>query len=356
MSARQIRGQATTELALGSLVFVTVLLFGIYFGEVPVMMLKVKEAANFAMTHATGSRTHMFNAERIVAATPYEPFDPTKVGVDTQKRYRDFDGMSDRSGGTFTQAMTSGTRLQVDCEADNRIWLAVARPAGLPSERGAAGQTAYNDTFAYLSNRYRNRGGVACVVSARATPFRLPTHFLDTGAGKMSEEKLKQRTMMSICGAGRPTGNVCRGELMVLTGDWSFDAPLGTRPNEDVESVQDDQRDNDPYAVFVEQLYEKNGNSQNEAGRKLLRVVAGVKSGEKEYLDESLFNMSFRGDRGGKDEVVVERVVVDPLPSKPLQYQTSGADMRSDYVGWNEKTGVAKGIPPCFLGLAGCER
>ncbi len=69
MRLRPARGQATTELALSALVFVVVLLFGIYFGEVPVMMLKVKEAANFSVTHATGSRTHLFNGLNIASAT-----------------------------------------------------------------------------------------------------------------------------------------------------------------------------------------------------------------------------------------------------------------------------------------------
>ena len=355
MNKRNVRGQATTELALGSLVFVVVLLFGIYFGEVPVMMLKVKEAANFSVTRVTGERTHMFNTSNIAAATTFAPFDPAQVATDTFARYNDFDGMSDRvGGGTFTQAMTSADNLRVQCSADNRIQFKVDRS---PATRRtlAGGQASYDAAFDYLKARFRNRGGVSCEVSATATPFRVPTSFLDTGGGKMSEEQLKTRASFKICGAGRPTGNACNGELLVLTGDWAFDGPMASPSNGDAESVQDGPIVNDPYVLMVRRLYDLNGDSQGSAGRKLLRVVAGVQTNQPEYLDESIFNMSFGGDQGARDVVEVDRVLVDPASPRPLKYQTSGADMRSDYVQWNENTGRAVGVPTCFLGLSGCE-
>ena len=48
-------GQATVELALGLLVFVTVLLFGIHFAEVGWLSLKVQEAGAWAMWEAAGA-------------------------------------------------------------------------------------------------------------------------------------------------------------------------------------------------------------------------------------------------------------------------------------------------------------
>lgn len=347
---RPLRGQATTELALGSLVFVVVLLFGIYFGEMPVMMLKAKEAANFAVTRATGERTHTFSTSAIASGNTYRPFDPAKVGADTNARYRDLDGMSDRSGSTFSQVMTSAARFDADCRADNRISFAVDRVAPTRRTGRAGAQASYNATFNFLRNRYRDRGGVSCNISVETTPFRLPHSFVDQGAGKMSEERLSWRTI-PVCGAGQPRGGRCRGELLVLTGDWAFDAPLGNALNDDAESVQDAQVRNDPYVEMVSQLYTRNGEAQGGAGRKLLRVVAGVRAGDKEDLDENVFNMSFRGDRGARDTVDVDRVVVD---APRLKYQTSGADMRSSYVDWNEDTGRATGVPTCFLGLRGC--
>jgi hypothetical protein len=351
VSRRNVRGQATTELALGSLVFVVVLMFGIYFGEVPVMMLKVKEAANFSVTHATGSRTHMFNGANINSGSTYAPFDPAQSGTDTRARYRDFDGMSDRSGtGTFSQVMTSASRLRARCRSDSQLEFEVDRPGG--THRDAAGKAKYDAAFDFLSSRYKDRGGVKCEIAAEATPFRLPTSFVDTGSGKMAEETLNTRASLKICGAGRPTNNTCKGELIVLTGDWGFDGPMGSKVNGDAVSVQEDQVENDPYVRFVRELYERNGKSQGKAGRDLIEVVAGLRPSDREYLDESVFNMSFKGANvvaaGG---IKVERFKLD---DSILRYQTSGADMRSNYVGWGESSGFAPNVRTCFLGLSGC--
>lgn len=344
------RGQATTELALGSLVFVVVLLFGIYFGEMPVMMLKVKEAANFAVTKATGERTHRFTVASIGSGNTYTPFDPPQIGAATVARYRDLDGASDRPGGsTFSQVMTSASRFDADCRADGRVSFPLARAGG--TRRASPGaQGMYNATFNFLDDRYRDRGGVACNVSAETTPFRMPRSFVDQGVGKMSEERLTWNRI-PVCGAGRPTNGRCRNELLVLTGDWSLDGPTASAINGDVESVQEGMVRNDAYAEFVEQLYRRNGEAQGTAGRRLMRIVAGVTAGMPEDLDENAFNMAFRGDRGPRDRVDVDRFEVD---GTRLRYQTSGADMRSSYVGWSEATGRATGIPTCFLGLRGC--
>ncbi len=236
--------------------------------------------------------------------------------------------MSDRAGGaSFTQAMTRAENLSVECTADNRISFGVDRPGN--TKRAATGQAAYDATFNFLRNRYKNSGGVACSVSATATPFRMPASLVDTGPGALSQTQLRTRGAFTLCGAGRLSGNTCCGELLVLTGDWGFDGPMGSPINGDVKSFQDNEIVNDPCAGFVKRLYEENGDSQGSAGRKMLRVVAGVVSGQPEYLDESQFNMSFLGDRGTRDVVQVDRFVVD---EPQLRYQTSGADMRSNYV------------------------
>ena len=52
------RGQGTVEIALGSLLVVTVLMFGIHFGEVLFMSIKVQEAANSAQWDATSMKLH----------------------------------------------------------------------------------------------------------------------------------------------------------------------------------------------------------------------------------------------------------------------------------------------------------
>ncbi len=346
------RGQATTELALGALVFVVVLLFGIHFGEVPVLMLKVKEAANFSASHATGERTHLFSQAAILSGNTFKPFDPGKVGVDTRDRYADFDGMSDRVGAaTFSAAVTQASGFRSVCARDNAVGFALSRSGAAGTKRASAGgQAFYDDTFNFLDARYKDRGGMSCEVSARVTAFRIPGSFVDSGAGGFAKEAMPTAGTFSICGAGRPAGGVCKGKLTVLTGDWAFDGPLAgadSNLNGDVKSFQDKLIANPGYMEFVRQLYFKNGDSQGGAGKRLLERGAGLFPGPAEYLDESLFNMSFQGVVGGSALAKVPRFVVD---GPKLKYQTSGADLRSSYVGWTESGEVAAKIPTCFLG------
>ena len=38
-----------------------------------------------------------------------------------------------------------------------------------------------------------------------------------------------------------------------------------------------------------------------------------------------------------------------------LTYQTSGANLDSSYLGWRRRSGELTKMPPCYLGLRGCE-
>lgn len=346
------RGQATTELALGSLLFVAVLLFGIHFGEVPVLMLKMKEASNYAITHATGERTHLFSRSAILSGNTYAPFSPAAISADVKARYRDFDGMSDRtSGSSFTAAVTEASAFKVKCAQDPSLSFGLQRPKNT-IRTSANGKAFYDSTFNFLDGRYQDRGGISCDVSATVTALRIPSSFADNGSSGFFKEPLVAQGKFPICGAGRPKKGACKGQLTVLSGDWAFDGPLtgaNSRLNGDVESFEHGLVDNDGYLEFVRQLYTKNGDSQGNAGRKLLELGAGSFPGDPEYLDESKFNMSFKGVVGGAPVAVVPRVIVD---APKLRYQTSGADLRSDYVGWVEGVGQNTRVPTCFLGLA----
>ncbi|MFY0582594.1 hypothetical protein ACN28S_57375 [Cystobacter fuscus] len=91
------RGQALVETALGTMVFVTILVFGIYFAEVGALTLKVQEAANFALWEATGHVQHdpregEFQRRGAVA----------QAEAEANRRYRDFDGRSSQGGGAMT--------------------------------------------------------------------------------------------------------------------------------------------------------------------------------------------------------------------------------------------------------------
>ena len=109
------RGQAALEMALGSLVFITLLLFGIHFGEVGVLTLRVQQAATSALWDTTGMRMHNY-------ATPLDS-DPrffnaneirdSKARLPAQRAqalYKSFDVLSPGGAGTITQAVTRASK------------------------------------------------------------------------------------------------------------------------------------------------------------------------------------------------------------------------------------------------------
>ncbi|NPC81553.1 hypothetical protein HPC49_25425, partial [Pyxidicoccus fallax] len=115
MRSRAARGQSLVETALGLMVFVTILVFGIYFAEVGALSLKVQEAANFALWDATGRVLHdpaegQWGRRGAVADTEQE----------ATTRYRDFDGR-ERMGDTgmpIQQAIARAQPIQVRCDAE----------------------------------------------------------------------------------------------------------------------------------------------------------------------------------------------------------------------------------------------
>src|SRR5207249_4993558 len=56
--ARLVAGQAAAEAAIGMLVFVTVLMFGLHFAEVGYLTVKIQEAANGALWDTTAKKMH----------------------------------------------------------------------------------------------------------------------------------------------------------------------------------------------------------------------------------------------------------------------------------------------------------
>src|SRR5215217_127872 len=123
MRSRAARGQSLIETSLGLMVFITILMFGIYFAEVGALTLKVQEAANFAMWNATGRVMHDPEQQEWQRASAV-----TGALAEANGRYVDYDGRSrvDGSGGVPLQlAIARAQPIQVDCEAE--------LPAGVPT-------------------------------------------------------------------------------------------------------------------------------------------------------------------------------------------------------------------------------
>ena len=117
------RGQALAELVLALMVFVTVVVFGIYFAEVGYLSLRVQEAAVSPLWDATAFRVHSFEPQQDnIGDFTYFPAITPEVMSDAQVRYRDFDGRSGVDGNTsISHVFTRIGGLRVECSEDDRI-------------------------------------------------------------------------------------------------------------------------------------------------------------------------------------------------------------------------------------------
>lgn len=201
---RHQRGQATVELALGTLVFVVVLLIGIHLAEVGYLSLKVQEAQTFAVWEATGKRVQAHREDGTTDVLPWAAtLDSTSgVGPQAQRRYQDFNGLSsvDRSP-IISTALTRGTDMAVACAADPRLSFRPSRSA---------------------SPIYRDEGGTVCTASATLAAINVPTAFLQKEQGGFFRAEPFRRQPLQVCGMGLPVAGACRGGLAVLTNDWGF--------------------------------------------------------------------------------------------------------------------------------------
>jgi hypothetical protein len=337
------------ELALGALVFVTVLMFGVHFGELSVAMLKVKESAHFAAFDVAAHRTDDFDVSDIVSGQTFGPFNPTPVGSQAKARYADLDGMSDRSGTGWTQALTRIDSFDLSCRDDQTVNFKV-------NFIGGNWRPELTTALTWLRGRYKNEGGASCRAEAKVNAFRIPTGFAEGGNG-MFQAQHRELIQIPVCGAGFPRFGACTGELAVLTGDWAMD---GTQPDThgDVPATELSQVNNPPYKYFVEKIFEINGgneaNNTNTPTQTMMRIAAGVTPNDPEYEEETKFSMSYQGDLATAQPNVPPHVLQTPTTNRVV-YQTSGANMHSAYVGWDENTGAVSGVPRCHLGLYGCE-
>ena len=184
------RGQAVVELALGLLVFTTVLLFGIHFAEMGWMGAKLHEANAAAVWDSTAYRSYQFG----------QWYDASRVAVNRANanatRYQDWDGRASAVGSAPRLAMTLAEPLNTRC----------ARPVGL-----GYGLDPY-------APRFGEPGGIACSSSADLTPFRIPSSFVEGARSGFSAARHVSRGRYGLCGTGALTFGRC-GTLSVLLGD-----------------------------------------------------------------------------------------------------------------------------------------
>jgi hypothetical protein len=253
---RSRRGQAAVELCLGLLVFVTVLLFAVHFGEAGTLLLKVDEAATSALWDTTAAPMHELPGRFKPARTAI-----ASAGRNAQLRYADLDGRTSTSEGTrSTLALTRVENVQVRCVE-----------SAPPAARFA---------LKSLSAIYGGSpGGMQCSASADLEALRVPRDLAEGEDGFFAAVH-SERPSFSVCATGS-----CKGRYELLLDDWglagasaSQECPLGNCPNTQ-------------YQQSVHTLFDAYGGSQGRAGSALAMLIVG-----RTPFDEARFFMSFRGE------------------------------------------------------------
>jgi hypothetical protein len=194
----QPRGQAATELALGGIVMVTILLFGIHFAEMGFLGTKVHEAAASTMWDATAYRTHSLSNwyDTNVFAVP--------AAQAQSGRYADFDGRASHVAAAPTLATTKASPIGVQCFKSQ----AYAPPA--VSSLG-------------------DPGGITCTAQADVNVVNIGTNFANDSKGFFGEQQKMRTSPTTLCSSGRLGAGGCGTVSMLLGDDGLHD---GTDQNE----------------------------------------------------------------------------------------------------------------------------
>jgi hypothetical protein len=355
------------ELVLGGLVFVSLLIGGLYLTEASFLSLKVQEASVSALWNASGRRVHQFNSSQLNSPNAlYDPLEdtwagPLAAGPRTQARYEDFDGLA--VSGPPRRLFTQASPMVVTCEETRRGAgpdpLSFGVPRVTPYTNGP--RTVPPRVSSLLRRWYQDRGGVRCNASARISPFEMPENFMQREQGGFFQEPLHDGRALRLCGVGPSVGNRCRGGYAVLLGDWSLDGPQGHYLNHDVPRRRPGGY-NRSYEAMVERLFETSGRPYG-AGRQgepdHSSRFAGAVAGERPH-DARTFYMTFAGV-----ETITEGFrytdVLRGGSCRGCHFNTAGTavvdgPIRDDHTGGPTRptTTWYELRQPCFLGLGGC--
>lgn len=196
-----VRGQATTEAALGILAISTVIVFGIHFAEISILSLKVHEAVASAVWDTTSKKMHDLSGGTANMGPRQSAVGA--AGPDTTTRYRDFDGRSSRAGNAPSLVFTQAFPIGVTCREDLGSLPAVQVPAQLAGVFGTGAQ-----------------GGMACQADADVSLApNFTRRFLQNRPFRQQHVQVNN---YHVCSMGRANGNSCGAELLVALGDWGL--------------------------------------------------------------------------------------------------------------------------------------
>lgn len=321
MRRASARGQGTVELAVGLLVFVTVLLFGIHFAEVGMMKLRVQQAATAALWDTTGVRMHRFNTAVDAKPEFYASNDmrDSRGRTPTQRaeaRFRDFEGLSEGGPSTFTQVMTRGSQLEVSC--------ASASVAPLPR---SAMFDRLRSAYTPASAGGKEVDGMECNARARLEVWGMPTHLLEGRRGFFSVDHVLT-PRIPVCAFGRASGGRCQGAVPLALDDWALSGSKVSQ-GEELSACWEDclynGKGNQSYKRTVQRLYEQYNSFETRDFsipifiRKLFTEQPAVPELNNVPVDEREFRMVFVGEDGppaGADR------------TQPFSYKTHEQDTR----------------------------
>ncbi len=194
------------ELALGSIVFVGVLMIGIHMAEYAQLSLKVQDAQTYAIWDASGRRVQTRELDGTTTLSPFNRTLDTTTGVGpmAQRRFKDFNGLSSvTNGNVIGRALTEGSGVEVTCAREGSLNFHASKT---PME----------------ANLMLDVGGLACTASAKVKAINIPRRFLQRDTGGFFNQTIVRRDPIPVCGMGLPANGNCRGTLAILTNDWGL--------------------------------------------------------------------------------------------------------------------------------------
>ena len=280
-------GQALVEMVLGTLIFVTVFIFGIHFAELGFFSLKTLEAANFATFNATGRLMHDASGGATPSAYANYTASVTAAATEAQSRYADFDGRSSvvKAAPSLTQVFTrvvpqAGNLLDVTCGA-----------GGVPGTELGLSAAAPTPSGVVLGRVFPADGNTAirCKASSVMEGFNIPVGFSQSGAGGFFAVPHFTPLQIRVCAVGRASGNTCPGELALTLDDWGWSGPLAAKACPVSNACPS------TYFAAAKRIYQSSPIATATEGTKLVQLVNGSFS---PAYGEQAFWMSFVGKEG----------------------------------------------------------
>ncbi len=259
MNRHAQRGQAVVETALGLLVFVSILVWGIHLAEMGYIAPKVHEAAASAMWDTTAKQMHKHPNNYSPRQQAINQAGPEATGL-----YSKFDGRKNGSTTNVSLVFTGAGDLQVECDQQG------------------IGNTTQNNFTAYGGGE----GGMGCYARARFQAINFPKRFVDQGPEGFFKTANYPPSLnqLTFCSIGRAQNGSCdQSKIVMMLDDWG----LAGAPNESADCLLQGCT-NTPFHDLVQNVYSQ-AYAGGPAGRAMATAIVGAAPGG----SESKFWMSY---------------------------------------------------------------